>query len=136
MERPSTQCLLAISLIWTWIMCVCQRGKRQSTRLCVFFKCVFKWRVKLFVFHSVKQHFTQTALLCAQCSASSVFLFFTQLPDHLSFFSTTSVSLLPPLLPIHLPIYLCQSYRKQTWPWQASPSRQRERKLSTSQSRS
>lgn len=116
--------------------CVCQRG-RDRVHVCMFFQMCFMCIVKLFIFKPGSQHFIQTEFSSTRCSIKCRSIS-AQLPDHLSFFSLTLLhylylSLAPTT--IYLPIYLCQSYRKQTWQWQASPSRQRERKLSTSLSR-
>lgn len=129
-ERPATQCLLAISLIWMVDNVCVPEGKGQSACLYVFPNGVFKCTVKLFIFHSGSQHFIQTELSSTQCSIKCLSIF--ALSPLVVFLSDS-----PPLpLSFSRPHYLCQSYRKQTWPWQASPSRQRGRKLLTSLSRS
>lgn len=54
MERPVTQCLLAISLIFM----VGNGCEAECTSVC-FCKCIFKCIVKLLIFHHSNKHFEQ-----------------------------------------------------------------------------
>lgn len=99
----------------------------ECTSVC-FCKCIFKCIVKLLIFHHSNKHFEQE-----ECYISPSILHSYLTICCCFFLACHSLSLSLALFP---QIYLHKSSRKQTWPWQVSPSHQKERKLSTFLSRS